>query len=459
MYFLFVQPCLEFPESQRYQLGLLSLIAQLRKAGHRAEYSPLYTGCQFERGFFNPEIDVIGIYTIECMTTDIKKFIDNNKNDFHILLGGPTATIAPNYCVEQLYFDSLLIGDGELAILEFAEKFNKPEFKQMNGFWFDCGETRNQPRPRLTQEELIQIEQPLRTEYLSAIQNRFSMEGKNTSIYATRGCPFSCTYCSNQAYNKLPGNILRVRTPEQVIAEIQTTLSMSKVKTIVFEDDILTMHKSWFKQLLKLFKKEFYDPHDIRFEMNTRVKCISKEQIKLAVDSGCYTIRFGVESGSELIRERMGRPGIKNQDMLTLADDILDAGLCLYFCSIIGVPPETPQLFEETKTLVTQLYEKTLKVNRTCYVILNTFYPLHGTALGDECYAIKWVKKKIQGIGSHVDYSLETPYMTREYILQQQQYFRENFTGMIPMEGKLYAEVRSSNSGSSNSNSKGNRIT
>jgi radical SAM superfamily enzyme YgiQ (UPF0313 family) len=173
------------------------------------------------------------------------------------------------------------------------------------------------------------------------------------------------------------------------------------------------------------------------FEFNTRVNCITKEQIKLAKECGCYTIRFGVESGSTFIREVMGRPNITNEDMFNLAKCISDSGINLYCCSIIGVPPETPKLFQETYDLVRRIYD--LPVTKT--IILNSYYPLHGTPLGDKCYKEGWVKRKIQGIGSHVDYSLITPWMDRDYVLKQQQLFRDQFTGMIPMDGGVHGKT------------------
>jgi radical SAM superfamily enzyme YgiQ (UPF0313 family) len=435
MFFLFVQPCKDFPAIQGFQLGLLSIIANLRAQGHTAEYLTLWSEDQYKYEYLNPEIDVIGIYTIECMIPEIKKFIENHKGKHHILLGGPTATIAPEYCSQQLYYDSLCVGEGELAIQEFATKFKTPEFKHMKGFWFDSGGIRNELRQRLSQDELIALNHPIRTEYLPIIENAYTNWSQRvTSIYATRGCVFNCAYCSNSAYNKLIGSSFRMRTPEQILIELEEV--KGKLTTVTFEDDILTFNKEWFGKLMKLFKERFYTSRGTRFEMNTRVGCITKEQIVEAADAGCLTIRFGVESGSKEIREVMGRPNIENKDLLNLAQDVLDAGMNIYYCSIIGVPPETSVLFDQTRSLVDQIYKK-VPSNRKAVVILNSFYPLHGTPLGDYCYKNNWVQNPVYGIGAHTDYSLVTPYMTREFVLQQQQEFRKNYTGMIPMMKEL----------------------
>jgi radical SAM superfamily enzyme YgiQ (UPF0313 family) len=438
MFFLFVQPCKDFPATQSYQLGLLSLIAQLRSKGHVAEYLPIWTDDQHAPDYINPEIDVIGIYTIECMIPEVYKFVEAHKAKHHILLGGPAATIAPEYCSQELYYDSLCIGEGELAILEFAEKYGTDSFKKMKGFWFDSGAIRNEQRPRLTQSELESIVHPLRTEYLPVVENSYNVFGQRvTNIYATRGCPFQCTYCSNSTYNKMEGTIYRKRTPMQVLQELEDSISKSRIRLVSFEDDILTLDKPWFSEVMRLFKQRLHDPFGIRFDMTTRVNCITKEQIKQAAEAGCLTIRFGVEAGSELIRKTMGREGIKTEDMVQLAKDILEYNLFPYYCSIIGVPPETPRLFDQTIAVVDTIYGMAQKVNKKATVILNTYYPLHGTTLGEKCYAEGWVKNKTFGIDAHVDYSLETSYMTHEYVLQQQKLFRERYTGMIPMRKGL----------------------
>jgi radical SAM superfamily enzyme YgiQ (UPF0313 family) len=157
---------------------------------------------------------------------------------------------------------------------------------------------------------------------------------------------------------------------------------------------------------------------------------MSKEQIANAAASGCFGIRFGVESGTKEIRKRMGRDTMTNEDMVVLAQNILDCDLSLYICSIIGVPSETPEMFEETYKVVARIYEMAQKKNKKCTAILNSYYPLHGTPLGDECYRDGIVNRDVYGISAHVDYALKTPYMSREFVLKQQQRFRNEFKGM-----------------------------
>jgi radical SAM superfamily enzyme YgiQ (UPF0313 family) len=202
---------------------------------------------------------------------------------------------------------------------------------------------------------------------------------------------------------------------------------------VVFEDDVLNADGSWFESMMAQWR-EYATPRNIRFEMNTRADVMTQEQVASAANDGCYTVRFGVESGSQKTRRAMGRQSVTNEHMLMLAQRVLDASMNLYICSIIGTPGETPSDFDETRAVVSEIYEMACRSKAKCTVILNSYYPLHGTPLGDACYRNGWVARDVHGIGAHVDYPLQTEWMTREYVLKQQQRWRKDFASMIPME-------------------------
>lgn len=429
MNILFLHPVQKFPFIQHYQLGLQSLIGYLRAHGHHAEYYPV---SELDAGKldFNPEIDIIGIYTLETMLDYIGEIVEQLKDKFYILLGGPCATVAPELCSEKVYYDALCRGEGEQAILELIASFGTGN-KEIESFWFDCGTIRNGIRSQVS-EEVIQSYPMPANEYILEVKRYYTMAmAMNcTHIIATRGCPFSCKYCCNSTYNGLLKHGVRYKSINQIEQEIDTTLATRGL--VIFEDDILNANKKWFQDLLKLFKNK-YKKRQIIFEMNTRVNCISKQEVLQAKEAGCVTIRFGVESGSPRVREILGRNTMTNSDILSLGKTVVDAGLYLYLCSIIGAPGETEEDFQETYKIVKELYDYAQDSQQKCTIILNSYYPLHGTPLGDHCHKNGLVTKDIKGIGAHVQYGLNST-LSKEFVIQQQRRFRKEFTGMLDLE-------------------------
>jgi anaerobic magnesium-protoporphyrin IX monomethyl ester cyclase len=425
-----LHPCDRSPLIQRYQIGLLSMVASLSAAGHEATYIAVGE----EEVDINPAFDAVGIYAIDCNIHHVARIAKALRHRHHVMLGGPAAIIAPEWVSSLCAYDSLCTGEGERAIVEFADRYGREGYKNLRGFWFDSGAIRNPHRDRMSEVDLRALPHPSRRGAFDEIQRHYmqSMAGPFTHVYATRGCPFSCAYCSNAAYNA-PGARIITRHPDQVIAEIVDAGRFVFPKIVIFEDDILNANETWFAQMSDAFRSGLHEARGTHFEMNTRVGTMTPAQVELAARSGCSKIRFGVESGSEEIRRRMGRNTMTNQDMLDLADTVIANGLDLYVCSIIGVPTETPALFDETRRVVDAIYGKAIRAGRKCTVILNSYYPLHGTPLGDECFAQGLAKTCLKGIQAHVDYCLDTPAMSREFVLEQQRRWRADFSGMIPM--------------------------
>jgi len=428
MNILFIHPVTNTPPIQHYQLGIFSLMGVLKEQGHEVQYNPVRR-IDFSDAEISDHWDILAIYTIDCNVDAIASFVDKNKDDYYIMLGGPCPTIAPEFVTANIYYDSMCLGEGEEAIIELLNDIKSTTVKS---FWYNCGSIKNSIREQRIEKQIQEAPAPYRQPLIQGPMEEYCYEYKwlCTHIIAARGCPFSCTYCSNSGYNKILKHGVRMKSPEQLLEEER--------QTPISEDDILNANKKWFKAMMSVIKSN-WKKRKISFEMNTRTNCITQEEIDLAIDAGCRAIRFGVESGNKHIRERMGRSTMTNEDILHLAKMVTSRGIDIYVCSIIGVPPETPEMFEETYDLINEINSIANANNVRTTTILNTFYPLHGTPLGDECYAKDIVGNHIQDIGSHVDYPLIVPTMSREYVISQQKRFREDFTGMTRMEEKYYA--------------------
>jgi radical SAM superfamily enzyme YgiQ (UPF0313 family) len=87
---------------------------------------------------------------------------------------------------------------------------------------------------------------------------------KLKSFMATRGCPYACSYCFNSAFKKLylrQGKVLRRRSVDHLIEEIQWVMSNYPLKMIRFGDDnFVDGETAWFTEFVEKYKKKINLP-------------------------------------------------------------------------------------------------------------------------------------------------------------------------------------------------------
>lgn len=126
--------------------------------------------------------------------------------------------------------------------------------------------------------------------------DRYKLEGKRfAAIMSSRGCPFSCIFCSSSA---LFGKIWRARSPENVIEEIRLLKYEYKVREIEFLDDTFTLNNKRAEKICDLLIKENLG---IFWSCSSRVDTINQFLIEKLKKAGCHTIYLGIESGSQKI--------------------------------------------------------------------------------------------------------------------------------------------------------------
>ncbi len=162
-------------------------------------------------------------------------------------------------------------------------------------------------------------------------------------IVVTRGCPFPCTFCSASAAS---GNKLRFRSIDSVIEELTLLKRSFGVKEFQIEDDNFTFNRRYVEtfceRLLSLdFKFTWSFPNGIRLDT------VDPPLLQLMKKAGCYSLNFGIESGSErmlrLIKKKITLERIREQ--LEMAHE---AGFSTGGFFIMGLPGETEDEIRQT---------------------------------------------------------------------------------------------------------------
>ena len=172
---------------------------------------------------FNPQLVGVTATTSSIYDAyDVAKLTKSLNPEIKVVIGGPHVTFTAKQTLEECPFIDIVVKrEGEETFKELVNTLeSSPEnnllLKKIKGITFrDNGkieETENRPFIK----NLDEIPFPA---YHLLPMDRYKLEGKRfAAIMSSRGCPFSCIFCSSSA---LFGKIWRARSPENVIEEIK----------------------------------------------------------------------------------------------------------------------------------------------------------------------------------------------------------------------------------------------
>ena len=136
------------------------------------------------------------------------------------------------------------------------------------------------------------------------------------------------------------------------------------------------MKKDWLYDFLKIYKREI----GIEFICLLRADIIASDKkyaFKLA-EAGCRSVFFGIESGNEILRNKVLKKQLKDEQVLKAAELLHEAGIKFRTYNILGLPDET---LEDAFSTV----ELNISI-KADYPWCSIFSPFPGTELTDYAY-------------------------------------------------------------------------
>lgn len=192
------------------------------------------------------------------------------------------------------------------------------------------------PEPTNLDEEIVDW-----SKYTERIQ------GFETPVRTTVGCPYKCQFCDFTGLYKP-----RVRAIDSLMAELQTLAqSMPAPGRIFFTDDNIALSKARLKELTDAFIK-----HKLGIEWRgfLRADIIDREMAERMRDSGCRECLLGIESADPGVLENMD----KRLDPEKALDAIryLDANGIRTQCTfVVGFPGENERSIKNTSDFLSAL--------------------------------------------------------------------------------------------------------
>lgn len=332
-------------------LGLLYLASSIRRSYNDAYHIKLIdTGIiGHEAGILKKEINdfeprIIGISTISCeaellhTVAYIAKNIDKN---ITVLAGGPYATVAYKFILEDRNIDYAVIGEGENTILDFLEKLeNNQDMSKVKGISYLKNNRfiHNEPQDYIDNLDNLPFPAWDLVDFKKYAKypnwNGNLKEKYYMPILTSRGCPYHCTYCHNTF-----GKKFRPRSAENVFAEVGYLYHNYNIKEFHIFDDVFNLDIDRVKNICQLIlesklKVSFAFPNGLRIDI------MNEEIIALLRKIGTYKINYAVETVNQNIQKT-----IEKKLQLEKVNDVVyntnKSGIITTGYFMLGFPGET----------------------------------------------------------------------------------------------------------------------
>ncbi len=288
-------------------LGILYLISALRRMVNNNLFEVIYLEGDHSLESHLQEVKRIqpDIYGIS-MRTYTSQIAYKTLNEVHKILpnttlfsGGDHPTIMPEEVFDNSPVDYLLRGESEYSFPFFIQQFidQSDKLYQTPGLVY-------RKNNKITKVEVKPMEPNIDKfgEPAWDVVDVTKYEGlpyRKTKPYlgvlVSRGCPFSCTFCSEPIWKINNKPSFRSRTIQPIINEIDY-LYKRGIRELRLWCEELNADINWTKELMRgiisLNKKDLY------LNFNIRADKVDEELARLMKDAGTWMISMGIESSS-----------------------------------------------------------------------------------------------------------------------------------------------------------------
>lgn len=238
--------------------------------------------------------------------------------------------------------DLIIVGEAEETLKEILE--GKP-YSEIKGLCYRDGQNfkflakYTGKRPFI--KDLDTIPFPVR----HLVDNNLFRRPDNNKVQAiikvSRGCPHHCFFC---LATPVSGSKVRLRSAENIIAEIKECVEKYGIKNFLFWSDIFNQDYEW---TMDLCEKIIESGLKIIWSSNTRADTADEEMAELMYKSGCRLVSIGVESGSQYILDKIGKK-ITINDVRDTVKIFKKAKIKIYNYFVIGLPWDNEETIEQT---------------------------------------------------------------------------------------------------------------
>lgn len=363
---------------------LMYLASIAEECGYEAKIKDYSLGGDFVSDLreFSPDYLVANIAT-PTFKTDMEAVLKAKEvlpSVTTIVKGAPFLTYNTNVVYENPFVDYVIMGEPELTLKDILNGVPNEDIlgicyaEKSQGVCVQA--VKNDLRP--FNENLDSLPFPARHLVDNSIYKRPDNGKVQAVIKVSRGCPYHCFFC---LASPVSGLKVRMRSAENIIAEIKECVDKYNIKNFLFWSDIFNIDRNW---TLDLCRKIIESGLKITWSANTRANTMDNEMAAMMYKSGCRLVSIGVESGSQEMLDHIGKK-ISLDDIRTTVKILKKNKIKIYNYFVIGLPWETEKTVEETIKFAIELDSN--------FISFYTATPLPGTKF----FAYAMMNKLIEG--------------------------------------------------------------
>ena len=338
-----------------FNYGIAHLSAVLKQAGHEValwqlcdDMEPLPSEKQFIRRLRQESADIIGFSVVTNQWPYAKKLASwaRKATNVPLVCGGIHTMAAAEEILQSQVFDFIIRGEAEEAFDEFVDRLSKNQdhLDVKNLGFLQNGRLHLNPLRPLPDIKKL----PFKDYDIFDFQKIIDAKNGWVGLMASRGCPFSCTYCFNHqlvsqyrddlqcSFKGL--NYIRHFAVEQLMSEIEYLQDKyQNISMFILDDDLFTFYRPYVEQFCEAYKKI----SNLPFVVNAHVGFFDEKRARFLAEANCSIVKFGVESGSERIRRQILQRHMKNEKIIRAIKTAHQYGLHTSIFLMIGLPGET----------------------------------------------------------------------------------------------------------------------
>jgi len=379
-----------YPDIQSF--GIRTISACLKREGHEVDL--LFLSREFRERFVDKTMDdlvkltkgsnLIGISLMSNFWDNAVQITKKLKEHYNtpIVWGGTHATVRPDECLDHA--DMVCIGEGEEALVELTRKMeNNQYYYDTKGMGFKTNEKKinngHRPLPGSQGSMFKSLDEipfqdydyknhyTLNTTDFVLNKNDGSIVPMNlkhmasySDIYMTqptRGCPFACTFCVNNATLAMYPHQkpIRKRSFDYLINELlEVKKNLPYVKKIKFDDDAFFLHSL---EDMKYFAKEYKEKIKLPLMITGATpSTLKKEKLDILVDAGLSEMRMGIQTAGERTKVLYKRPHSNEEveNAVIMVNDHKDK-VAAWYDIILDSPWDTDEDSIETLMFLSKL--------------------------------------------------------------------------------------------------------